>query len=333
MPYKRANGQGSVYKRGHYWVAQVTIGYNEKGQARYKRKGGFRTKTEALEALPQIKELAEQKPVPTVAYYYRAFCNGRGSQISEDKARAYEIAYNRLKPVQTTAINELTIPQLQTLLNETCQSYYPARDMRSLLNHLFRLAAVDGNANPALPGLLTLPRLHESPREAFTDEEQILLWDSYEAGNLAAALPLIMIHTGLMTGEIRRLSASNVDLGRQLITGIGLKTDERRSKPVIIPDAIVPLLQDLMDRIPEGPFFPQRDDDFYALYYGALTSAGVNRHLTPYACRHTTATALAVNGQVAPQTVQRIMRWSSTKMMDRYVHPDDEAARKAAQKI
>ena len=333
MPYKRANGQGSVYKRGHYWVAQVTIGYRENGQPKYKRKGGFRTKLEALTALPVIKDEATRKPVPTVAYYYKAFCKGRGANISQDKKTAYQIAYNRLAPIHATAINDLTVPQLQELLNQTCTSYYPARDVRVLLNHLFKLAAVDGNANPGLPSLLELPRLRETHREAFTEEEQKALWAAWEAGKAGAAIPLIMIYTGMMTGEMRQLTAAVVDLDAQEITGVGLKTEERRAKSVLIPDCVVPLLQDLIEQHPEGRLFPMSQEDFYTLYYSALTDAGVTRHLTPYSCRHTTATALAVTANVAPQTVQRIMRWASTKMMDRYVHPSDDAAREALNKL
>lgn len=92
-------------------------------------------------------------------------------------------------------------------------------------------------------------------------------------------------------------------------------------------------MQNLIAQHPQGRFYTMNEEDFYAMYYQALTDAGVTRHLTPYSCRHTTATALAVSAGIAPQTVQRIMRWSSTKMMDRYVHPDDEDAREALNQI
>ena len=329
MPAKRANNQGSVYKRGSYWVAQITVGYSAEGQQRYKRKGGFRTKTEALEFLPKMKEMASAKPVPTIAYYYKAFCDGKGASISQDKQTAYRIAYQRLQPIHGTPVNELTVPELQQLINSTCSSYYPARDIKVLLNHLFRLAGVDGNANPALPGLLVLPKLNETHRDAFTEEEQIALWLSYEAGNKPAAVPLIMIYTGMMTGEMRHLEASMIDFEKQQIVGAGLKTEERKKKSILIPNDILPLLQDLADQKPEGRIFTQNAEDFYQMYYKALADAGITRHLTPYSCRHTTATALSISANVAPQTVQRLMRWSSTKMLDRYVHPSEQDARNA----
>ena len=64
-----------------------------------------------------------------------------------------------------------------------------------------------------------------------------------------------------------------------------------------------------------------------------LSTDDIKRHLTPYSCRHTTATVLAIHENVAPQTLQRIMRWKSTRMMDRYVTPSDTDARKAVNKI
>lgn len=334
MPVKRANGQGSVYKRGHYWVAQVTIGYNEKGQARYKRKGGFRTKTEALEAIPDVRKAATEKPIPTVMYYYDAFCKGKGAGISDDKQRAYRIAYNRLRPYHSTPVDQLRISDMQELINSSCKTYYPARDLRGLLRHILRRAAVDGvPVNLDMPDLLELPRLQEEKREPFTEEEQIALWLSYEAGNRAAAVPLIMIYTGMMTGEMRRLEASMIDFDHQQIIGVGLKTKTRKERPVLVPDDIVPLLEDLAREKPEGRIFPMSEEDFYAMYYKALTDAGITRHLTPYSCRTTTATTLAVHRNVAPQVLQRVMRWRSTKVMDRYVNPDDLDARKALGKI
>lgn len=330
----RTPGTGSVYKRKDRpgWTAQVVVGYRDSGTPIYKRQA-YRTKKEAVLAIDALRKKADEKPVPTVSYYYKAFCKGRGANISKDKQDAYRIAYNRLKPIHDKPMNELTVPMLQALVSETCASYYPARDVRVLLNHLFKLAAADGNANPAIPGLIEIPKLQETHREAFTDDEQKLLWASWEAGKADVAIPLIMIYTGMMTGEMRRLEASMIDLEKLEITGVGLKTKERKEKSVLIPDAIVPLLQDLMEKHPEGRLYPIGEEDFYNLYYAALIDAGITRHLTPYSCRHTTATALAISANVAPQTVQRIMRWTSTKMMDRYVHPDDRAARDAINKV
>lgn len=330
----RANGTGSVYKRKDRpgWTAQIVVGFYPDGRPRYIRKGGFKTKTDAIKALPELK--METRHVPTVAYYYSVFCKGRGAKISADKKKAYEIAYNRLKDYHDTPVNELKVSDMQEIINNSCKTFYPAKDLRGLLRHILRRAAADDlPVNITLPDLLELPKLVEQKREPFTEEEQIALWLSYEAGNRPAAIPLIMIYTGMMTGEMRLLEASMIDLEKQQIVGDGLKTDERRTKHILIPDDIIPLLQDLMDQKPEGRIFTMSEEDFYKMYYKALKDAGITRHLTPYSCRTTTATTLAVHRSVAPQVLQRVMRWKSTKVMDKYVNPDDNDARIALGRI
>ena len=81
-----------------------------------------------------------------------------------------------------------------------------------------------------------------------------------------------------------------------------------------------------------GKVFPFGDTKFYNMYYGALEKAGV-RKLSPYSCRHTTATALAIDKNIAPQTIKKVMRWSSTKMLDRYAHPEISDAVEAVEVI
>jgi len=331
---KRANGQGSVYKRGHYWTVQITVGYNEKGQPRYKRKGGFRTKTEALEAIDTVREAALVKPVPTVSYYYKAFCKGRGAAISKDKQKAYQIAYNRLEKYHNTPVTDLKVADMQEIINTSCKTFYPAKDLRGLLRHLIRRAGADDYpVNLNLPDLLELPKLVEEKREPFTEEEQIALWLSYDAGNANAAVPLVMVYTGMMTSEMRHLEASMIDLENRQIVGAGFKTEERRTKNILIPDDVVPILQDWMEKTPKGRFFPMNEERFYKMFYQALKDAGITRHLTPYSCRTTTATTLAVHRDVAPQVLQRVMRWKSSAVADRYVNPDDSDGRKAVNKI
>ena len=333
----RPNGTGSVYKRKDRpgWTAQVVDGFYPNGNPRYIRKGGFKTKTDALKALATLKEEHKKNAkLPTVEYYYNVFCKGRGAKISSDKQRSYEIAFNRLKDYHKTPVDQLRVSDMQDVINNTCKSFYPAKDVRTVLRHIIRRAAADDlPVNPNLPDLLELPQLVEQKREPFTEEEQIALWLSYEAGNKPAAIPIIMIYTGMMTGEMRQLEAYMIDLINQQISGDGLKTEERRTKNILIPDDIVPLLQDLMEQHPKGRLFPMGEEDFYKIYYKALEDAGIIRHLTPYSCRTTTATTLAVHREVAPQVLQRVMRWKSTKMMDRYVNPDDSDARKAIGRI
>ena len=332
----RANGTGSVYydSRSKKWIAQIVIGktYTPDMKLRftYKRKS-FAKKTDALKAVSTMSETTD-RPDRTVAFYYQAFLNGKGSTLSDSKQNAYRIAYTRLKTLHSIPVKDLTINDLQAVL-QGVDTFYKAKDVRTLLTALFKLAAADDRTiNPVLPSLMVIPKLQETQVEPFTEEEQIALWLSYESGNIDAAIPLIMLYTGMMTGEMRQLRKSMINLEAKEIVGVGLKTEERKKKTVLLPDDIIPVLEDVMSKAETDELYPITKDQFYTKYYKALKKAGT-RNLSPYSCRHTTATVLAVHENVAPQTLQRIMRWRSTKMMDRYVTPTEQDARKAVNKI
>ena len=191
---------------------------------------------------------------------------------------------------------------------------------------LARIAAAEGYANEKIPEFIQLPKLEETERLPFSETEQAALWKLYESGNMNAAIPLLMIYTGMMPGEAMQLKVDQIDIPHRQIVGAGLKTKVRKATPIVIADAIVPLVQDLIDHArKDGHLWPTDPKKWRPLYYAALSAAKCRR-LTPYSCRHTTATALAVSENIAPQTVKKVMRWSTAKMLDRYAHPDQKDA-------
>lgn len=333
---KRANGTGGVYKRGKTWTARVTT-HSEviDGKVRQHRitKGGFATKTAAVNYLSSLQEQKAVRVAPSLEFYYAAYSSGKMEKLSESKYTAYKIAYNKMTSIKNKPINEITVKELQALIHEKCPTYYPAKDMRQLLTNLYKMAAAEGWVSETLPSLLELPQLEEEEREPFTEDEQKALWASYESGeNEYASIPLIMIYTGMMTGEMRKLTAEMVNLDMQEIdSSVGLKTKVRKKSSILLPESIIPVFEDVLSKTPTGLLYPVNETKFYELYYGALEKAGTRR-LTPYSCRHTAATALTVDEKIAPQIVKRLMRWSSTRMMDRYVHPSDDDARAAVNK-
>ena len=112
-----------------------------------------------------------------------------------------------------------------------------------------------------------------------------------------------------------------------------MKTKVRKQTDIVLADQIIPLVQDLIDNAqPSGYIWKRVEKEWYDAYYGALEAAGC-RKLTPYSCRHTTASALAITKNVAPQTVTKVMRWSTAKMLDRYAHPDQADALTAVNTI
>ena len=195
------------------------------------------------------------------------------------------------------------------------------------------MAAADGYVSKDIPSFIQLPKHEKNERQPFSDTEQAALWKLYETGDMRAAIPLLMIYTGMMPGEVRKLRIENIDLQNQIVTGIGMKTAVRKATPVVLANTIIPLVENMIKNVRhDGYLCPPYREKFYELYYGALEAAGV-RKLPPYSCRHTTATALAVTKNIAPQTIKKVMRWSSAAMLNNYAHPNQDDALKAVNSL
>lgn len=332
--HRRGNGQGTVFqpKGKKTWTARVTVGYvtGEDGHIIQKRheKHGFKTQTDAIKYCNQYTEaMASPKKAPTLQHYWDLYSADELLSLSGDKQYAYKGAWRKMKALHLKPVDKITVSDLRETVSEKAKTYYTIKDMKTVLSHLFFLASADGFASKDLPDHIILPHLEETSPEPFTDIEQAALWKQYESGDKDAAIPLIMIYTGMMTGEMRKLTVDMIDMDNAQIVGIGMKTNVRKKATVFLPDAIIPVVEDVCAGKTKK-VFPWGEKKFYDTYYAVLERAGCRR-LTPYSCRHTTATALAVTEGIAPQTVKKVMRWSSTRMMDRYVHPSNEDAKAA----
>ena len=335
----RGNGTGTAFKRGSTWTAQVVydrvIVADDKPLKKLTRsKGGFKTREEALRYCPILLN-GPQKEVlaPPLSHYWDTYKEGAYAALSASKQQAYRTAWKKLDKISATRIDQLTVSDLQKLVSEKCTSYYTTRDVRTLLINLFRIAAAEGYANKDIPTFIQLPSLEETEQTPFSETEQMALWKLYESGDIRAAAPLLMIYTGMMPGEAMRLRVDQIDLEGHRIRGAGMKTKVRKQTDIVLAKAIIPLVQDLIDHAQESGYIWKRiEDEWYANYYAALEAAGCRR-LPPYSCRHTTATALAITKNVAPETVKKVMRWSTARMLDRYAHPDQKDALKAVNRI
>ena len=336
----RGNGTGTAFKRGSTWTAQVVVGYedlppfnldnpeNQRPRKKITRsKGGFKTREAALQYCPILKA-GQQKPkeAPTLEHYWKTFEDGHYASLGDSKKYAYKAAWKRLEPISQTRMDQLTVAGLQQLVSEKCKTYNTARDVKTLLTALFRTAAAEGYVNKDIPSFIQLPKLEETERIPFSDTEQAALWKLYESGDIRAAAPLLMIYTGMMPGEARKLRVENFDLEARLITGAGMKAKVRKATPIVLAESILPVAESLIENAqPDGMIWPKWKQKWYKDYYDALKAAGC-RDLSPYSCRHTTATALAITEGIAPQTVRKVMRWANTKMLDRYAHPQTSDA-------
>ena len=337
--HQRPNGTGTAFQRKGQktWTAQYTVptGWylDEKGKRhrKYKTKGGFAKKADALNYIETLRKENDRKPCPTLAEYWKQYSEGDLQKLGQDKITAYKIAWKRMETLSHRRVDTISLVEMQECVDSHTSTFYPAKDMRQLFKALFKRAAAEKYVDKDLPTFISLPNLEETEQNPFTVDEQKALWRCYESGYRDAAIPLIMIYTGMMTGEMEKLERSMIHWDENQIVGVSMKTKVRKKSAVFFPDDIKPLLADLYAGH-DGPIFTKHKQDIYNRFYAALAAAGT-RKLVPYSCRHTTATRLAINETIAPQTIKKVMRWSTTKMLDRYAHPDTADALAAIQTL
>lgn len=333
---KRGNGTGYAYRRGNTWTLRVVLGYtlDENGRTvRIERtKGGYPTKSEALRHVEELKGERTRKP-PNLSELWPLYKNGPFTKLSKSKQTAYKIAWDKLSGIAHIPVSQLTIKDLTNCVSTKAPTYYPARDMKTVLAKLWDYAIAEQYVTVRLPDFIELPKLEESEPNPFSELEIHSLWRSYGNGDRMAGYILLMIYTSMMPGELMDLNKDMIDWTRCEIIGAGKKTAERKKTPLVLADIIIPVLDDLCQYSDSkiGKVLCMNKDKFYEEYYACLERSNCRR-LTPYACRHTTATALAL-GNIAPSVIQKVMRHAKFSTTQRYIHPDTTSMHEAVNKV
>ncbi len=330
-PKSRGNGQGTAIKRGKYWTAIWTEDYyvddKKKLHQKRKSKGGFKSKTAAL--VYAANPILEKSKTPSLRDYWNGWEKTDLLGLSKSKQTAYKVAWAKLNQIAGRPIKDLTINDLQTCIDHKAPTYYPAKDMKVLLSHMYKRAVAEGNARTNLAEFIRLPPLEEKELQPFTEKELYMLWEAYGKGDYFIGFILLMVYSGMMPGELLAMKSDMIDWENNEIRGCGLKTKKRKETPIVFPELIAPVLSVLVENSHSkvGYVIGMNKDTFYAEYHRALQRAGT-RDLPPYSCRHTTATALAL-GNIAPSVIQEVMRHTKFTTTQRYIHPDSSSAHAA----
>ena len=301
-------------------------------------KGGFRTKKDAFDYVPILVEgrkdqkAREQeaqktgKGIVTLKSLWDNYSTSSMLKISKSKQGHYNTAWRKLLKAKITnrPIAELVIQDLQDAVDDQALTYYPAKDMKQVLSHLYTRAQAQQDVLSNLAEFIELPELEENDPFPFSEKDLKKLWSDYGKGNKMTGYILLMIYTGMMPGELIKAKKDMIDWEKQQIVGAGLKTKKRKQTPIVIADFLIPVLRDLCEFSQTDKLLAIHRDAFYAEFHEILFRCGIEDR-TPYACRHTTATAMAL-GNIAPSVIQSVMRHAKFSTTERYIHTDRDTA-------
>ena len=329
-PRTRGNGTGTVYKRGKCWEAAYTKGTkisskSGKKIADRRRKSGFATKREALEYIPILAgRRMEARTASTLSELWDNYSNNAMQKLSNGKKGHYKTAYNKIQDIINIPISEITINDLQNKINSVAPTYYTAKDIKNLLSRLYEMAVAQGDAHANLARFLVLPELEEKEVSPFDEDDIKKLWEDYCAGNVFTAYILLMIYSGMMPGELFKAKKSMINWSKQEIVGCGLKTKKRKETPIVLADIIMPILENICNTVAGEKLISIQNNVFYEKFHATLARCKIKDRM-PYACRHTTATALSLKN-TTEDIIKEIMRHNNISTTKRYIHKEIDIA-------
>lgn len=322
---KRANGEGCVYKRNGKYVAVYTDGRTD-GKQNRKFKYGFTKRSDAIEWLEKRKYVPDQvEKSKTLKDLYDLYSNGAMLKISADKQSHYRTAWKRLSPIANIEIDKIGIKLLQDTVDNAVSTYYPAKDMKQLCARLFERGMAEKVCTVDLSQFIVVPDNEEKKPIPLTEDEILQLWEDYEKGNRETGYYIMLMHTGMMPGELRKLYPEQIDLENKFIYGCGIKTKKRKETAIGIADILVPVIEELSKTISStGRFYPHGEKTFYKEWEKIKKRAKINPKVTPYGCRHTFGTVLSERN-VANETIREAMRHTQFSTTKRYIHKSVDA--------
>ena len=318
---KRGNGQGSVYKLANgKWRAEWTLGYKADGTRISKRKGGFQTKKAALQFLEGKRNNPVYESIQLQEVY--TLIKSDIENLSKDKQRAYDIAYRRLRPLWFRPMSEIRLPEMQRLIDQIPCDFYPKRDAKALLRKIFRYSLANDWVAKDYAAYIKLPQCPTPKKETYTDIDIALMWKHYQASEsdtekrILLGCALVMIYTGMRTGELLSAKKEAVHLSSRCMT-CGIKTEMGKIRRIPIAKKVIPILSELL-HLNGKRLINMGSNQFYEKYKATLSEIGVS-NLPPGCCRHTFNTNMARAG-IQPAIIQKASGHKSYQTTLGYTH-------------
>lgn len=243
-----------------------------------------------LEKRPAVHDL------PTFEAVYKGFMGfyqSRNKDASDSALSAYKTAFKNSSKLHKMKFANIRSDDLQGVISDhSGMSRSTVANIIKLFHgmykHAMRTEIVEKDYSRFVYPESTD---REAPAHVpLTEAEINTLWDH------EAAVPLIMVYTGLRCSEFLTLETANIDLPSRTMRG-GMKTAAGKNRVIPIHDAIVPLIEGMMGR---GRYLHGGDravgaESFRAGEWRRLMGECGMAHL-PHDTRHTAATLMEKYG-------------------------------------
>lgn len=329
---RRGNGLGTAYKdKNGTWVAEVTIGWDysdDKPKRKVHKKRGFRTKKEAIEYLPHLRnELPQTDMHIRFNELYQKWLPKYEAKVNSP--RAITAAYSYFKPIHYAEFAQIRTEHMQECI-DACPCGAPTkRNMKVLASNLFKFAMQMDIVNKNYAQFLECPPDDVKEKTSFSKQQLKLMWDNVDTVPEIRYV-LVLCYTGMRIKEMLSAKTENYHPEEgYFITGV--KTKAGKNRIITISPKTLPFFSEFG----KGKYlffgFPtERSESFFrgSIFYPVLEKIGIpntrtdgSKIYTPHSCRHTFATLM--KDVDAPATdKQKLIGHSNFEMTAYYTHTD-----------
>lgn len=309
----RGNGQGCAYQRGRTWEAQVIVGWKQPKDPTQKpipdkrRKGGFRTKREAIAYCTEILKVNGPKKQISLYNLYKQWEKMYSPRVSEKTMEGYFQAFHYFENLHPVRIDMITATDLQQCMDECDKGKRTHEMMKTTANLLWKYAMDSGYITANAASNLYTGKGKSVQREPITDDELKLIRNAIGKEPYADYV-FCLCYLGFRPSEFLSLKKSDYHIdGRIHFLIGGSKTDAGRDRRVVIPTQIRSILDERMSVIGTDLLFPMVCHDRKGNFIGykqmthnyfnnfvfrpLMANLGISGRV-PYSARHTYADKL-----------------------------------------
>ena len=307
----RGNGQGTAYKRGKTWTAKIILRYehikNEDGSERLKAvpktKGGFKTKTEALQHCETMRRSPNKvESNETFRQIYDRWEIFYENRIVPSTMACYKAAFKFFKDIEHYKIVTITHEDLQKCVDACSKGRSTKDNMKSVASLVFKYAIDSGIVDINRATGLYAGKEKKGTVPPFTVDELKTI-EAAIGKQPYADYVYFLCYTGFRPNEflsLKKEAYHEVDVNGEKLQYLigGFKTEAGTDRIVTISPKIKSILDAQMAK--DGDFiFPEiktgkmmNDERFREKYFKPLMGLLGIEDKVPYSCRHTFANLL-----------------------------------------
>lgn len=172
----RGNGQGTAYKRGNTWEAQVVVGWKKSKDGSSlipvkRRKGGFPSKKDAINYCATLRLDGNARRRMTLEQCYESWSSFYSSRVGSSTMTNYHAAYNYFSTLHGISMDLISSDDLQQCIDDCPRGHRTHVVMKCIAGLLWGYAFDNNIVEKDITSNLFIGRGHSVQRDPITAQE------------------------------------------------------------------------------------------------------------------------------------------------------------------